>query len=227
MDGNGRVEIPLVVKPNKSARPKIYDNRAAGADISWASVVVVTGGIEMYWIPPPKVTWPQLLIFPHAIAKPRRRTAGTRWIISRCKRGIWGSNHLQRCGVKTNLLCLRKGFPSTQSRGFGMMAMMLEMMAHTGAYETAVWPPSCWRVELEGWRLVHRVRLWREELRVLLQIPADNSCVDSLWMKPFLNRNDGLTTSIHQKRNVEAKRSKGFGVFGVSLLNHNDTRWYN
>ena len=111
MDGNGRVEIPLVVKPNKSARPKIYDNRAAGADISWASVVVVTGGIEMYWIPPPKVTWPQLLIFPHAIAKPRRRTAGTRWIISRCKRGIWGSNHLQRCGVKTNLLCLRKAFP--------------------------------------------------------------------------------------------------------------------
>ena len=48
MDGNGRVEIPLVAKPNKSARPKIYDNRAAGADISWASVVVVTGGIEMY-----------------------------------------------------------------------------------------------------------------------------------------------------------------------------------
>jgi hypothetical protein len=41
-----------------------------------------------------------------------------------------------RC--KNKFAVLAKGFPSTQSRGFGMMGMMLEMMAHTGAYETAV-----------------------------------------------------------------------------------------
>ena len=181
------------------------------------------GQVWWYWILPPKLTWPQLLIFPHAIAKPRRHTECRDYVNHpQAVKGICGSNHLQQrcknCHIDFTALsklehliccpaCERLGFPSSNSiERFRNDAW--DDGAHRGLRNCrlTVWPPSCWRVEFKGWRLVHRVFF------KYLQLTGVAGGLHGWNMKPLLNRND-QTTSIHQ---LEAMRANEYcGRHGI------------